>query len=118
MGLCRLKLRLHHHLQPKEILNMEYLKVIWLHSFEDEPILLYSEIDDKRFETRKIEIYKDDSFGLAMQSYEFGGTFLGIEPVPFSDEIKKDTQFIPALISKEEFESVWDEYISLLRMNG
>jgi hypothetical protein len=93
---------------------MEYLKVSWIHDLKDEPILLYSEIDENRFEVRKIEIYKDDSFGLAMSAYNFGGTLLGLEPLPDISEIANDSQFIPQNISKDEFEEVWLEYTSLL----
>ena len=33
---------------------MKYIKVRWIHDFEDDPILIYSELDENRFETRKI----------------------------------------------------------------
>lgn len=36
---------------------MKYIKVIWMHSFDDEPTELYSEIDDERYETRKVEFF-------------------------------------------------------------
>jgi len=49
---------------------MEYLKVSWLHH-EDEPVYLYSEIDPQRFESRKIEIYPDGSFGIACNIFIF-----------------------------------------------
>ena len=74
---------------------MRYLKVIWVHDFDDEPILLYSEIDEKGLETRKIEVYRDDSFGIAAKGMEFGGTLLSLEPVPNLQEIKEDPQFLP-----------------------
>lgn len=93
---------------------MKYLKVAWIHDFDDEPSIIYSEIDDSRFEKRKIEIYKDDSFGLADQNLEFGGTRLGLEPIPEIKEIKIDTQFIPQYISKDEFEETWLEYLNFL----
>jgi hypothetical protein len=93
---------------------MQYLKVAWIHDFDDEPSLIYSEIDDQRYETRKIEIYKDDSFGLAGKTLEFGGTRLGLEPVPEIDEIKDDTQFVPQYITPDEFEGAWSEYLNYL----
>ena len=93
---------------------MEYLQVTWIHDFEDEPVLLYSEIDSDRIEIRKIEVYKDNSFGLAMKNYEFGGTKLGIEPIPRVDEIAEDIQFITKTISKKEFDTIWQEYYSML----
>lgn len=93
---------------------MEYLKVMWIHDVEEYPILLISEIDYKRYEVRKIEVYRDNSFGLAMPNFEFGGTLLGSAPVPPIDEIKKDSQFILKYISKQEFEEVWREHIGLI----
>ena len=93
---------------------MKYLQVSWIHSFEDEPILLISEIDDNGFEIRKIEVYKDDSFGLASLESDFGGTLLSPGPVPGIDSIKQDPQFLPRFNSKEEFEDVWNKYISIL----
>jgi uncharacterized protein DUF6881 len=94
---------------------MEYVKVSWIHDFEDEPILLYSELDLSRHEIRKIEIYKDGSFGLASFNYEFGGTLLSSEPVPDTTEIGKDPQFIVHETSKEEFEAVWEEHVNILK---
>lgn len=38
---------------------MKYLFVRWIHNFPDEPVLLYSELDKSRFETRKIEVFPD-----------------------------------------------------------
>jgi hypothetical protein len=93
---------------------MEYLQITWIHDFEDEPVLLYSEIDNDRNEIRKIEVYKDDSFGLATKNYEFGGTRLSLEPIPKIDEIAEDTQFITKTISKKEFDTIWHEYYNML----
>ena len=36
---------------------MIYLKVKWNHSFSDEPVLLYSELDRERWEVRKVEVF-------------------------------------------------------------
>ena len=44
---------------------MKYIKVRWLHDFDTDPIELYSETDKNNMELRKIEIYKDLSFGMA-----------------------------------------------------
>lgn len=93
---------------------MEYLKVYWIHNFDDEPILFYSEIDDDRNETRKVEIYRDKSFGLASIDIEFGGTALGEIPVPNIEEIREDAEFDPYYITQEEFDSVWLECMGYL----
>ena len=95
-------------------MNMEYIKVSWIHDLEDDPILLYSELDDKRFEVRKIEIYHNDSFGIAGNGIEFGGTALSYDAVPTIEEIAADSEFIPKKIPKNEFEEVWNECLNYL----
>lgn len=90
---------------------MKYILVIWMHHFENEPILLYSELDDSRFETRKVEIFRDGKKGYASENEEFGSTRLGSEPVPPITEIAMDSEFDPKEITREEFEKVWaDRY--------
>ena len=59
---------------------MQYIKCLWKHNFPNEPILLYSEIDGDRYETRKVEYYADNSFGIASQTVEIGSTALGTVP--------------------------------------
>lgn len=93
---------------------MEYLKVSWLHHFEDEPVYLYSEIDSQRFENRKIEIYPDGSFGIACSNFHFGGTALSDQVMPGLEDISEDRQFIPELISQAEFELIWNQYFYFL----
>ncbi len=94
---------------------MEYFKATWIHDLDEEPILFYSELDNSRNEVRKVEIYRDESFGLADSSFEFGGAKLGLEPVPSINEINSDPEFIAQIISKEEFEEVWAEYNNYLK---
>jgi len=43
---------------------MTYLKVKWIHSHPDAPVLLYSELDRERWEVRKVEVFRDGSLGL------------------------------------------------------
>ncbi|HEY9261016.1 DUF6881 domain-containing protein [Chitinophaga sp.] len=93
---------------------MEYLKISWLHHFEDEPVFLYSEIDALRFENRKIEIYHDGSFGIANSNFHFGGTALSDVVMPDIEDISEDKQFIPELISQAEFELIWNQYYYFL----
>jgi hypothetical protein len=86
---------------------MNYIRVRWLHSFPDEPIWLISEIDDNRWEIRKVYIFPDGSKGYAQRGEEAGGTWLGAVPVPSLEEIAADPQFLPEKITKEEFEEAW-----------
>lgn len=86
---------------------MEYIYVEWVHNFEDEPTILISELDEKRNEIRKIELYKNGSVGYAYNGISVMGTGLSSEPIPELKNIASDTQFIPKKISKEEFEGFW-----------
>jgi hypothetical protein len=67
-------------------------------------MVLYSELDNDRWEKRKVEIYSDGRMGYADQERAVGGTFLGLEPIPALPEIAKDPQFEPYAITGE---SVW-----------
>ena len=86
---------------------MNYLRVRWLHQFPDEPIWLYSELDEGRWETRKVEIFQDGSKAFASRVEDNGRTFLSVEPVPSLESIGTDPQFIPEEITSEAFETVW-----------
>lgn len=86
---------------------MDYLKVKWIHCFDSEPVLLYSEMDELRWEVRKVEEFADGHFGFASKERSFGSTYLGKVPIPALSEISSDPQFEPAVITKMEFEEVW-----------
>ena len=86
---------------------MEYIKVQWVHNASGYPILLYSELDDSRFETRKVEIFPDHSIGWAGPSASKGDTRLGEKPVPPIEETALDKEFRPEIISADLFESIW-----------
>lgn len=88
-----------------------------MHDLEDEPQILYHEIDESGFESRKIEIYKDESFGLASTSFSFGGTELSEEVLPQIEEINTDSQFKAHIIEKKEFDETWEYYNMFLSIN-
>jgi hypothetical protein len=86
-----------------------HLKVKWIHSFTDEPLLLYSELDSERWELRKVEVFPDGRMGFAGPGVEVGGTRLGEVPFPSSAQIATDPQFEPVAISRAEFDVIWAE---------
>ncbi len=86
---------------------MNYIRVGWLHENPEAPVLVVSELDDHRWERRKVEVFADGSKGYAMEGEERGGTRLGLVPLPPFDEIAADPQFLPEEITEEEFETVW-----------
>lgn len=71
--------------------------------------MLYSELDELRWEIRKVEVFADGHMQFASAEASTGDTRLAEKPIPALEEIAKDSQFAPAEITKEEFESVWAE---------
>ena len=92
---------------------MKYFFARWLHDFMDEPTSFYSEIDEHRYEVRKIEIYRDGRFGIATQEFQYGETELGDQAIPSLAEINEDPKFEAHEISREEFEQEWLHYLPL-----
>lgn len=86
---------------------MKYIKCKWIHNFQDEPILLFSELDEDRYETRKIEIFRNNEIGYADAVEHSKSTDLGDLPDPPLEEINKSEEFEAVYISKEEFEQIW-----------
>jgi Domain of unknown function (DUF6881) len=86
---------------------MKYIKVKWIHSLPDEPVWLYSELNDDQWETRKVELFADGTKGYANHSETCGTTKLSIEPLPSLEDIASDPQFVPEIITRQEFEDVW-----------
>ena len=86
---------------------MRYLAVQWHHNLADEPIRIYSEIDDGRWEQRKVEVYANGTHDWAEAEESTGATRLSTEVLPTLEEIADDPQFAPREISRDEFEAVW-----------
>ncbi|MDE5778946.1 MAG: hypothetical protein K2I10_10655 [Lachnospiraceae bacterium] len=91
---------------------MMYIKVRWKHNFPDEPILLFSELDDNRNEIRKVEVYRDDLMGYAWGDISSNETFLSECELPELSVINEDIQFEGIEIRKEEFEIIWEKAIN------
>ncbi|BDU22229.1 hypothetical protein [Dyella sp. GSA-30] len=90
---------------------MFYIDVIWHHTDPAYPVRLVSELDESRWELRKMEFYSDGRVGLACKEWASRGTDLGIEPVPPIDEINSDGEFTAKLMEPEAFESLWLEQV-------
>jgi hypothetical protein len=86
---------------------MTYILVNWKHHDPNEPVLLYSELDESRFEVRKVEIFPDGTCGYADADGGTRGTGLGLVATPELDEITRDPQFEAVVITKDEFDAVW-----------
>ncbi len=88
---------------------MKYIKVKWIHSHTDEPVLLDSEIDEARWEIRKVEVYRNGVKDYASAEEASGSTRLGSVPIPALSEIASDPVFEPVEITRDEFEQAWSE---------
>lgn len=86
---------------------MIYMKVQWKHSFSNEPIIIYSELNEDRNEIKKVEIYRDGMMGYACQDVSVNGSALSECEIPELSEINADPQFEGIEIHKEEFEAIW-----------
>jgi hypothetical protein len=88
---------------------MRYQRVHWRHEFDDEPVVLYSEISDDGVETRKVEQYRDGRMDYADADHSTGSTLLSEKAMPELVEIASQPEFTPAAITPEEFEAVWGQ---------
>ena len=91
---------------------MQYIKVKWLHSYPNEPVWLYSELDDNRWEVRKVYVFPNATIEYACSNGNIGSTMLGLEPIPPLEEINADPKFIGNEITADEFEGVWSEALN------
>lgn len=90
---------------------MQYLRVLWRHESPDEPVELYSELDDSGYEIRKVEIYRDGHRDFADSESSSGVTTLGEGPLPSLEEIAEQEEFSPSRIEPEQFEDVWRQAV-------
>lgn len=87
---------------------MNYIYVSWKHSAPDEPVVLYSELDEERWEVRKVEIFMDGHKDYAGESDSSGSLWLGEAAVPGLEEINSSPEFEASEISRAEFEKIWE----------
>jgi hypothetical protein len=86
---------------------MTYIRVKWNHTNPDEPIWLFSELDNANQEIRKMECFRSGFCDFATTDDSSGTTLLNTGPLPDISVIAKDPQFEPVEITKEEFEAIW-----------
>lgn len=86
---------------------MRYQAVRWIHDFDDEPVMLFSEVDPRGAECRKVEEYRDGRLDVAGQGFENGSTQLAQSLMPSLDEINMASEFVARSIDKRAFEAVW-----------
>lgn len=89
---------------------MEYILVEWDHDLDDEPYLIYSELDENRREIRKIEFFRN---GICF-SYGAGrGNEGALAEIPFPKDLREisggEGERTARVISRQLFEEVWNQ---------
>jgi hypothetical protein len=85
--------------------RMRYMKVYFKR--DESPVIeSYHELDDERWEFRKVEIFRNGRAVYADTSTS-NGTDLSITRIPPRSEIASDPQCDPCEITKDEFETIW-----------
>lgn len=89
---------------------MTYVLVEWTHDEEDEPYQIYSELDESRRETRKVEFYKN---GLIFSYGAERGNFDALEKAPFPEDLRSIGLETPEKtaksISPAHFFEIWNQ---------
>lgn len=91
---------------------MRYQLVRWLHDLDDEPVLLFSEIDSLGYERRKVDEYGNGRLDLAGPKIQTGSTHLSETVMPSQAEIDSMDDFEARSIEAEHFEDVWQRALS------
>jgi hypothetical protein len=84
-----------------------YVKVCWDHEFAEEPVDVFSELGDDRYEVRKVEVYRDGRLDCADVSRDTDTIGLGEAPFPDLQEINSQEEFHAEAITAAEFEAAW-----------
>ena len=90
--------------------RMEYIKLFWKHNYPDDPVVIIYEVDldDERYAIRLIDIYADGHTN-NMEDRAWG--YVTEAPVPTIEIFNTNDygeDFHACLISKEEFEEIWN----------
>jgi hypothetical protein len=86
-----------------------YLRCEWIHDFADEPRFIYSKLDDERYETRKVEVFKDGrSTRASIDDLNRDPMALADQPIPTLEEVEEYKEFHVEEISAAEFEDIWN----------
>ena len=85
----------------------EYIKWYWNHPDDGYAIIIFYELDleNERYATRMAEVFSDRSI---VPIIEEGFDFITEGPIPNLDEINAEPEYYAEIISKDEFETVYN----------
>lgn len=89
-----------------------FIRVDWKHGNAEDPITLFSELDEERWEVRKVEVFADGRIGYANERGSFGMTSLGYHPVPALEVLADNPEFEPVEITRAEFDEIFDKALT------
>ena len=86
--------------------KFQYIKCYWKYIDDETPVVLFYEVDleNERYATRGAEVFINRK---AVPIIEQGFGFITEASIPMIDEINEKEEFIAEIISKEEFEKVY-----------
>ena len=89
---------------------MEYVLTEWDHDLDDEPYLVYSELDDGRMERRKVEFFRN---GICFSYGAERGNQGALSGVPFPEDLRTVTgeagECRAMSISRQLFQEIWNQ---------
>lgn len=87
--------------------KFEYIKWYWKYTDDETPVILFYEVDleNERYATRMVEVFCDKS---VRSVKEEGFNFVTEACVPSVQEINREPEFSAEIISKTEFEEVYN----------
>ncbi|MYT31950.1 MULTISPECIES: hypothetical protein [unclassified Streptomyces] len=87
---------------------MQHWKVIWHHEFDEEPVILFSEIGDDGYEIRKVQEYRDGRLLYTDGTNETAEIGLSEIPVGDIEDVASQSEFSAFVISAADFEMIWN----------
>ena len=90
---------------------MDYVLTEWDHDLDDEPYLIYSELDDSRREVRKVEFFRN---GICFSYGAERGNEGALSPEPFPEDLRTVTgggegTCAARTISRRLFQEIWNQ---------
>jgi hypothetical protein len=85
-----------------------YIAFRWLHAYELVPVAIYAEINDRGFENRRIDEFRDGRLERTDRYEPDLRTSLSQIEVPFPEELADDPVREVLPITREGFEALWE----------
>ena len=89
---------------------MDYVLTEWDHDLDDEPYLVYSELDESRMEIRKVEFFRN---GICFSYVAERGNGGALSSVPFPEDLRKITgeagECRAKAVSRQLFQEIWNQ---------